>query len=284
MLLALVLPFAACGNPSEDAGDDIIDVGVGTAVPGGVTPSPGQTGSLGTSPGASVSPGAVTDGGGDETSEHTPGDEPATPTPSNMPTDLAAAKKINSDVIGWIKVPNTNINYPILYDKNFKYNDHDIFGNKTGNPGAGSIYTYYDVLTRNITVTGHNMRKAKSMFHGLHQLQNDKSSLKTQKNRIFSITIFDSPYKEWEVWALYETKDNESAETRRNNTAHLSKSSASEIEAWIAGQKSRSEVDLGVSVSADDILMTLVTCGDNYDSPTAESRLYFFLKARNPST
>jgi hypothetical protein len=34
-----------------------------------------------------------------------------------------------------------------------------------------------------------------------------------------------------------------------------------------------------VSVSPDDVIMTLYTCGDNYDNSTAQSRLYFFLKA-----
>ncbi len=62
------------------------------------------------------------------------------------------------------------------------------------------------------------------------------------------------------------------------NIKHLSDASPSDIEKWISTQKERSEVKLDVSVSADDIFMTLVTCGDNYDYSDAQSRLYVFLK------
>ena len=47
----------------------------------------------------------------------------------------------------------------------------------------------------------------------------------------------------------------------------------------IQHQLSRSQVNFGTKVSADDVFLTIYTCGTNYDSSTAQSRLYYFLKA-----
>ena len=285
LLIALMLSVAACSKGPEPA--DAIDVGSPTdsATPGSSTQpgasaapgtAPGTTGGLESpgappAPGTSVSPGASV----------SPGTS-ASPAPvtTNMPKSLSEAKKLNSDAVGWIKVPNTNIDYPILYDKGgkFYYLDHDIYKNSST---AGSIVSFYGAPTHNTIITGHNSRQSGTMLHELHKLQNNKSSLTTKANRTFTVTFGD--YSKWEVWALYETNDNEPASTLKNNTHPFRTSSGSwsekEITDWIAKQKSRSEIDLGVSVTADDVILTLYTCGDDYDYSTAQSRLYFFLKA-----
>lgn len=302
LLLSFLVTAAACAKPAEEI--DAIDIGSnatpgatlapgetpapgftvapdGTVVPDttlapGVTPDPNAT----LAPGASATPGAS----GTPGPSGSPGAS-ASPTPSGvMPKSYSEAKKLNSDVVGWIKVPGTNIDYPILYDKSGKwfYNTHDIFKNSTN---AGSIYTYYGDVTRNVIVTGHNMRKSDSMFHGLHKVQDNKSSLTTKSNRTFTIKLpgfkawNEGAQSKWEVFAIYETKDSEPSSTLKYNVHPLSNKSKAEVEEWINKQKSRSEVKLDVSTSADDIFMTLVTCGDNYDYSDAQSRLYIFLKA-----
>lgn len=297
IVLALLFVFmvAACAKREEPA--DAIDLeSVGTATPA-IAPestvtqpepsAPGleveSTPELAETPGETASP--KPSGSPNPSASPKPSGSPdpsATPETGKMPKDYKAAREINKDVIGWIKVPNTNIDYPILYDKSgkFFYDNHDIFKEKTGTPGAGSIYTYYGSLTRNTVVTGHNIRKAGTMFHGLHKVQDNKSSLSSRSNRVFSIRLFG--FTKWEVFALYETKDNEPTSTLKYNIKHLStkdNSNRKEIEEWIAYQKGRSEVSLDVSVTADDLLMTLLTCGDNYDYSDAQSRLYVFLKA-----
>ncbi len=87
-------------------------------------------------------------------------------------------------------------------------------------------------------------------------------------------------YNKWEVFAFYETPNNESTNTIYYNTNHLSDASSAEIQSWINYQINRSEVKLGVSVSPNDVLMTIYTCATIYDSnPKGQGRLYFFLKA-----
>lgn len=275
LLFAMILPMAACGEKAPEPSDSMGFEVENTPVP------PAQQPSL------------PVESSGEDPAEATPVEPEETPNPNTTPTpaptpesgvdatatekvvevkDVKAARKLNPDVVGWIKVPNTNINYPILFSADFYYNTHDINKKKSNN---GSIYAYFDRLTRNNVIAGHNMRKSGVMFHELHKLQDNKESLKEKKNRTFEIDYWE--LKKWEVFALYEVPDNEPKKTREYNTQHLAKASASEMQTWIDTQISKSEVDLGVKPSPNDFFITLVTCGDNYDYNTAESRLYFFL-------
>lgn len=279
MLIAVMLGMIAC-NTAQPSGSDTLTISDDTTPVPTVTDDSGDDvptdieldleglGELATAtstdPNASPSPSPTPESGIDSLS---------TVQPSKMPKNMQEAAKINEDVYGWIKVPNTDINYPLMYDKDFYYNTHDIYRKKVD---TGSIYLYYKIPTRNIIIAGHNMRVSGTMFHELHVLQDNKDKLKTRENRIFEVEVFGR--KKWEVFAIYETKDNEPESTQKNNIKHLSEASESEVQTWINTQKSRSEIDLGVSVSPTDNLMTLITCGDNYDYMTAQSRLYFFLK------
>ncbi|MDO4568291.1 MAG: class B sortase [Clostridia bacterium] len=185
-----------------------------------------------------------------------------------------AALSVNPDVVGFITVPGTNINYPILYGDDWFYNDHDIYGRSSN---AGSIYSYYNTLGKNNTITGHNMRQSGTMFHALHEIQENAQQLLTRENRIWTINLFGRNSR-WEVFALYEVEHDEPANTLFYNTQLLSASNDEATAEWIAYQLSRSEIDLGVTPTARDTFVTLVTCGDAYDYATAQSRLYIFLK------
>lgn len=201
---------------------------------------------------------------------------------------IASAKKINSDTLGWISVPGTNIDEPILYGANWYYANHNIYKKKS----YEGVYPFSNRLTKNVVIFGHNLRGSSSVFHQLHHLQEAalgyskcqsgackrtiSSSLKdwykTSAGRTWDISIFGK--QKWEVFAMYEVKANEPIATLRNNW-NLSPSSA---KSWIDYQLNRSEIKFGVSVSEKDQLMTLITCGTNYDSATANSRLFVFLK------
>lgn len=71
--------------------------------------------------------------------------------------DWKKLKEINEDIIGWIKIKDTNINYPILKDKNLYYLKHSY--NKEYNSN-GSIFTMNSKpFEENKTIIyGHNMR------------------------------------------------------------------------------------------------------------------------------
>jgi sortase B len=81
--------------------------------------------------------------------------------------------EINKDIIGWIRIENTNINYPILKDNdNLKYLKHSYNGNYNSN---GSIFTLNnDPFNEKITtIYGHNMKNG-IMFSELSKYMNEE--------------------------------------------------------------------------------------------------------------
>jgi|GEM_PF-6428999 len=217
-------------------------------------------------------------------------------TPSATVTaNMAAAQAKNSEVIGYINLPGTNIQQPILYHKAsvHYYATHDI--NKKSS-SSGAIYAFYGDMVRNNTITGHNMRQSGTMFSELHVLQEKalgytKSQSTDKGAKIFDLASFPSittlntwevslfGYTKWQVFAMYETAAKEPTSTLKYNINPLSSYTPAQIKDWVAYQKSRSEIKFNVPVSTDDIFLTVYTCGNNYDSSSAQSRIYFFLKA-----
>lgn len=81
---------------------------------------------------------------------------------------------INEDIIGWITIPGTNIDYPILQhpsDDSY-YLNHNIDGSY-GYPGCIYIESLNskDFSDPNTVLYGHNL-KAKTMFTELHKFEN----------------------------------------------------------------------------------------------------------------
>ena len=192
---------------------------------------------------------------------------------------LADAKRINSDTLGYITIKGTNISYPILYDYNWFYNDHNI----NRQPEVrGSIYFYRPEESGNTVITGHNSRTSKTMFHQLHTIQNNAKKLSEYKNRVWTINTYGETGR-WEVWAMYEEGafKNESMSSQVFNTC-LNKAyndmSADEKQAWIDYQKKKNALKYSVDVSIDDRFVTLVTCGDSHADAQYGARLYFFLR------
>ncbi|MDL2258336.1 SH3 domain-containing protein [Eubacteriales bacterium OttesenSCG-928-K08] len=209
---------------------------------------------------------------------------------------LAAAKKLNSDTIGYINISGTNVQQPILFKKGnvFYYSSYNINKKKDS---KGSVHAFYSEMTRNSTITAHNMRTSGTMFHELHHIYDKTmgySSCQTtdakcaNKNwstapnlktgsRTFEVSLHG--YTKWEVWAMYKVEKNEPTSTLNYNIQHLSSSTPAQVKTWIEYQKGRSDIKFNTAVSTDDMFLTIYTCGTNFDSANAQSRLYFFLKA-----
>ena len=89
---------------------------------------------------------------------------------AELPIDFQGLWEINPEIYAWIRIPDTNIDYPILQhadeDQSY-YLTRDIYGE---NQQAGSIYTEYynskDFQDPNTVLYGHNMKNG-SMFHNV---------------------------------------------------------------------------------------------------------------------
>lgn len=115
----------------------------------------------------------------------------------NLPNiNLSKVREINKDVVGWLYVPNTNINYPILKGtSNDSYIKTDIYKRKSS---AGSIFMDYQndskFYDKNTIIYGHNM-KNKSMFHNLRYFLN--KSFRQKNSNIYIYT--DTGILEYEI-------------------------------------------------------------------------------------
>lgn len=87
--------------------------------------------------------------------------------------DFPALKKINPDVVGWIRLECTDIDYPVVRtDNNDYYLNHLFSGEKNNN---GSIFVDYrntgDFSDKNTVIYGHHMKNG-MMFSPLEKYKN----------------------------------------------------------------------------------------------------------------
>lgn len=109
---------------------------------------------------------------------------------------------INSDVVGWITIPGTHIDYPVVQtDNNDYYLTHDINGDKAS---RGSIFMDYrndpSGHDKNTILYGHHMKDG-SMFKDLMKYK-DKDFF--EENTVIQ---FYTLYRltEWEIFSAYIT-------------------------------------------------------------------------------
>ena len=89
------------------------------------------------------------------------------------PIDFKSLHKTNKEIFGWIKVPGTNVDHPLLQsqERDDFYLDKNIYKNYSF---AGSIYAEYcndtDMIDRVTVLYGHNMAGGQ-MFSTLHRFE-----------------------------------------------------------------------------------------------------------------
>ncbi len=92
-----------------------------------------------------------------------------------IPIDFGEIRKENPDIVAWVCVPGTAVDYPILQSAPDMEEDYYLEHNLDGSPGyPGCIYIqkmnqadFCDAVT---VVYGHNMKNG-TMFAGLHQFE-----------------------------------------------------------------------------------------------------------------
>ncbi len=128
--------------------------------------------------------------------------------PYGNTVDFEALWEINTDVIGWLKVPGTNVDYPVLcsVEKADDYYLNTTIDHKAGLPGSIYIekYNMVDFSDPVTVVYGHNL-KNKTMFSQLHKYEDEAffqenpyfyiyQPGRTFKYHIFAAVAFDDRY------------------------------------------------------------------------------------------
>ena len=179
---------------------------------------------------------------------------------SHSGIDLATLKAVNSDFIAWLHIPGTKIDYPVvLTDDVEHYLTHSFSGKENI---CGTLFslnrTDYHTPSRNIAIFGHHMRRSRSqtMFQPLH---NYKDSSYYHKH---STITLDSLYRS-EMYTIFAVLNMCESEWDAS-TADFSIDEA--FLSFLERAKDLSFYDTDVSVSADDHILTLITCDRDYHS------------------
>lgn len=164
----------------------------------------------------------------------------------------------NTETVAWLKVNNTNIQYPIVKAQNNEFYLNHSF-DKSDNT-AGWIFADYknkfDGTDKNIVIYGHN-RKDKSMFGTLTDILNPEWYNNTENMDI----LFDMPNQNCicKVFSIYRIE-------KESYYIQTNFSSDAEFDQFLETLKKRSIKNFGTEVSKDDSILTLSTCdaNDNY--------------------
>ena len=181
--------------------------------------------------------------------------------------DFKKLKSINKDVVGWVYVPDTKIDYPILIgSKDDTYINTNIEGKKNA---LGSIFSYAntkrDLSNGHVLLFGHNMRQ-EQMFGQLKKFVNSSDFRKSHK-KFYIYT--EEKTMELDIVSIFITDENSDFFTTGlelgtldfiNFTNNLMKRNRFSDTIW--GNK---KVKL-----SDNQVFSLVTC---YGSPGTHDRL-----------
>lgn len=171
--------------------------------------------------------------------------------------DLAACLAQNDDFIAWIRIPGTNVDYPVVWTDDAEYYLHHTFTGKQG--AAGTLFslmkTDYSIPSRNIAIYGHHLKSTgEKMFTSLMRYKNPDFYEDNQT------IVLDSLYRhsEYTIFAVVNMKagDWEPSRTMFSGDAAFM--------AFVNRAKSESLYDTGVEVGADDHILTLITCDRSY--------------------
>ena len=171
--------------------------------------------------------------------------------------DIAALLTKNPDTIGWLKVKNTNIDYPIVQGFDNKYYlKHNFNFEKDNNGWVFLNYkNNYKELDDNTIFYAHNRYYSGVMFG---TLQNTLKSnwYKNEENLTISFRTLYENY-EFKVFSVYKIK---------TTTDYLNIKFANDqvkLE-FLNMLKNRSIYDFNYTPNPDDKIITLSTCADEY--------------------
>ena len=172
--------------------------------------------------------------------------------------DIVSLIQENPETVGWLKVNNTNIDYPVVQGAdNQYYLKHNYYMEEDNN---GWVFMDYrndtELLSDNIIIYAHNRYHSGVMF-GTLQNTLRYSWYSNPDNQIISLrTLYED--LEYQIFSIYKI----SVTTDYMQTLFADDNDRLEFYTML---KDRSIYDFGVTLSGDDKIITLSTCADDYN-------------------
>lgn len=159
------------------------------------------------------------------------------------------------DYRGWIKIDNTNINYPIVQGKdNSFYLDKDINKNYLSSGSIFMNYLNHRFNDENTVLFGHHMRnktmfaqlkkyKEKEFFYGNNDIEIEVENGKVLKYKVFSAYVTDA--KDNYIKTNFDDKD--------------------QYKEFLEDIKNKSQYKSDIDVNENDKIITLSTCSYEFN-------------------
>ncbi len=180
------------------------------------------------------------------------------PTPEPIPNPYADAFLANEDTAGWLRIPGTNIDYPIMWtpeDENY-YLYRDFDGSENLN-GCLILDTDSSInpLSTNLIIHGHNM-KSGAMFGNLTDYEN-KSYFEEHKQIIL---YTEECQRNYEVIAVFRSQVYKKTDNVFKFYKFFQADTQEEFDDFYENIKKLSLYDTGVTAEFGDNFITLSTC------------------------
>lgn len=179
----------------------------------------------------------------------------------------------NHDMVGWLMIPDTSVDYPVLqHEEDAYYETHDFYGNENR---YGSLFiksTAHTTQDSNLIIYGHNMKDG-SMFGDLDSYLNEEYFQK------YSTIHFDTLYetREYEIIAVFLSQVFTTDEKAFKYYQFSDFQSEEDFNIFYENCKQLSLYDTKIDASYGDTFLTLSTCAYH----TTDGRLVLVARQTN---
>ena len=179
---------------------------------------------------------------------------------------------MNPDLIGWISIPNTILNYPVMYNSEdpeyYLYRNFEKEDEKSGLPFLDERCDI-NLPSTNFIIYGHSMKNG-TMFGSLLKYKNESYY------KEHPIILFDTLYEQgrYEIVSVLVTRIYKEDEDAFKYYEFINADTKEEFDEFISEVKRLSEYDTGVTAEYGDQLITLSTC----EYSNEEGRLAFIAR------
>ena len=170
--------------------------------------------------------------------------------------DFDKLKEINTDIVGFIEVDNTNISYPVVKSSDNRYYLNHSYKKEKNN--IGSIFLDYrndlDNLSKNNIIYGHG-RLDNTMFGSLNNLLNS-SNLDSKESYYITLSTPNS-IMTFKIFSVYTIpKEGYYIKTYFSSNKYFKE--------FLETIMKRSIYNFNTDVNTNDKILTLSTCKDNF--------------------
>lgn len=179
------------------------------------------------------------------------------PEQGNTGVDLSACLAANADFIGWLRIPDTTVDYPVVQtDDTDYYLDHTFAGKQSY---IGTLFslgkTDFQTPSRNIAIYGHHIRSNDQVMFSPLLGYKDEAFYAVHDTIYFDTLYHAGTYKIFAVLNMQNGDWQPSTADFVSDDTFL---------AFARQAKAQSLYDTGITVLATDHILTLITCDRSY--------------------